>query len=51
MGLNRERFMDVEDHISVGKHQSSLTSEFQKDELYRILSLDGGGAKGFYRSA
>ena len=40
--------MDVEDHISLGKHQSSLTSEFQKDELYRILSLDGGGAKGFY---
>src|SRR5580692_8241115 len=28
--------------------RSSLTAEFPKDGLYRILSLDGGGAKGFY---
>ena len=26
----------------------SLTTEYAKDGLYRILSLDGGGAKGFY---
>lgn len=26
----------------------TLTNEPQKDEFYRILSLDGGGAKGFY---
>jgi predicted acylesterase/phospholipase RssA len=28
--------------------QSTLTSEYAKDGLCRILSLDGGGAKGFY---
>lgn len=27
---------------------SSLTKEYQKDGLFRILTLDGGGAKGFY---
>jgi patatin-like phospholipase/acyl hydrolase len=27
---------------------SKLTTELPKDGLYRILSLDGGGAKGFY---
>jgi uncharacterized protein len=27
---------------------SGLTTEYPKDGLYRILSLDGGGAKGFY---
>lgn len=26
----------------------TLTGEYRKDGLYRILSLDGGGAKGFY---
>jgi len=26
----------------------TLTGEYQKDKLFRILSLDGGGAKGFY---
>ena len=26
----------------------TLKTEYQKDELYRILALDGGGAKGFY---
>lgn len=26
----------------------TLTGDFRKDGLYRILSLDGGGAKGFY---
>ena len=25
-----------------------LPAELQRDSLYRILSLDGGGAKGFY---
>src|SRR6266849_4952909 len=28
--------------------QSTLTNEYAKDGLCRILSLDGGGAKGFY---
>src|SRR4051812_44978133 len=28
--------------------QASLTSKHAKDGIYRILSLDGGGAKGFY---
>lgn len=27
---------------------TALTAEYQKDGLYRILSLDGGGSKGFY---
>ena len=27
---------------------SALTTEYRKNGLYRILSLDGGGAKGFY---
>jgi len=26
----------------------TLTGEYRKDNLFRILSLDGGGAKGFY---
>jgi predicted acylesterase/phospholipase RssA len=26
----------------------TFTSEYKKDTLFRILSLDGGGAKGFY---
>jgi len=25
-----------------------LMGEYRKDNLFRILSLDGGGAKGFY---
>lgn len=28
--------------------QSSLTAKYERDGIYRILSLDGGGAKGFY---
>lgn len=28
--------------------KQTLTGEFKKDNLFRILSLDGGGAKGFY---
>ncbi len=27
---------------------STLSTEYQSDGLYRILALDGGGAKGFY---
>lgn len=30
------------------KKPSTLTAELPKDDLCRILSLDGGGAKGFY---
>ncbi|GJL65380.1 MAG: patatin [Nitrospirales bacterium] len=30
------------------KHTLPLTNQYTKDGLYRILSLDGGGAKGFY---
>src|SRR5579872_3037978 len=26
----------------------TLTGEYRKDKLFRILTLDGGGAKGFY---
>jgi patatin-like phospholipase/acyl hydrolase len=33
---------------SVGGTATSLTREYPKDNLSRILSLDGGGAKGFY---
>src|SRR5712664_4791298 len=27
---------------------SRLTTQYEKDGLFRVLSLDGGGAKGFY---
>lgn len=29
-------------------HSPTLTAQYGKDGLCRILSLDGGGAKGFY---
>jgi predicted acylesterase/phospholipase RssA len=32
--------------VSTGK--SVLTTEYEKDRICRVLSLDGGGAKGFY---
>ena len=32
----------------VAKPASTLTTEHPKDGRLRILSLDGGGAKGFY---
>ena len=38
--------METSPQIPVPKR--TLTGEYQKDGLYRILSLDGGGAKGFY---
>jgi predicted acylesterase/phospholipase RssA len=33
---------------NMNSENSSLTAEFTNDGLFRILSLDGGGAKGFY---
>lgn len=30
------------------KQKSTLTTEYGNDARCRILSLDGGGAKGFY---
>lgn len=34
--------------IGTERNTSRLTTEYAKDGLFRILSLDGGGAKGFY---
>lgn len=34
--------------ITDGTERSEQTTEHPKDGLFRILSLDGGGAKGFY---
>lgn len=36
------------DSFQVVDKVSNLTAEYEKDGLYRILCLDGGGAKGFY---
>lgn len=33
---------------TIGAKVSTLTTEHPKDDKFRILSLDGGGAKGFY---
>src|SRR5438445_11683275 len=33
---------------AVGLNPSALAAEHKKDGLCRVLSLDGGGAKGFY---
>jgi patatin-like phospholipase/acyl hydrolase len=30
------------------ENRATLTTEYPKDGLFRVLSLDGGGAKGFY---
>lgn len=38
---------DAKSVVAQSKH-STLTAEYAKDRLCRILSLDGGGAKGFY---
>jgi len=35
-------------NIAAKRRVSNLMKEYAKDEFYRILSLDGGGAKGFY---
>lgn len=40
--------MDTTPPGATGAKPSTLTAEYQKDGLCRILSLDGGGAKGFY---
>jgi len=39
--------MTIEEALIQGE-SSQLTTEYEKDGLCRILSLDGGGAKGFY---
>ena len=39
--------MTVEE-VTRGEASSQLTTEYAQDGLCRILSLDGGGAKGFY---
>lgn len=40
--------MDVTTQAAVSAKRSMRTEEYQKDGLFRILSLDGGGSKGFY---
>jgi len=41
--------LDITETINEGLPPSTtLTNELPKDGLCRILSLDGGGAKGFY---
>lgn len=40
--------MNTAPEATPSKPPSNLTVELPKDGLYRILSLDGGGAKGFY---
>lgn len=40
--------MDTTTPVAAEAKQSTLTAEYQEDGLCRILSLDGGGAKGFY---
>lgn len=38
----------MEVNLTISLSAAELTNEYQSDEIYRILSLDGGGAKGFY---
>lgn len=38
----------METSIRIPSPTKTLAGEYRKDGLYRILSLDGGGAKGFY---
>lgn len=40
--------MDTTNPQRIKAKSSTLTAEYQKDRLCRILSLDGGGSKGFY---
>ncbi len=40
--------METETPKARDSKQSGLTAVYQNDGLCRILSLDGGGAKGFY---
>ena len=40
--------MDTTPAATPTKPPSKLTAVLPQDELCRILSLDGGGAKGFY---
>lgn len=40
--------MDTTMPEAADANRSTLTAEYPKDGLCRILSLDGGGAKGFY---
>lgn len=40
--------MDTTTQVLADQKPSTLTAEYKKDGLCRILALDGGGAKGFY---
>jgi len=40
--------MDTTTQDAMDSKPSTLTAEYEKDGLCRILALDGGGAKGFY---
>jgi predicted acylesterase/phospholipase RssA len=43
-----EKSIDIDGSIRAGKTSGELTAEYPNDNIFRILALDGGGAKGFY---
>jgi predicted acylesterase/phospholipase RssA len=46
MGSIATSYLSTAEEVTMGK--SVLTTEYKKDGICRVLSLDGGGAKGFY---